>query len=70
MGAGGVILPPKTYFEKIQAVLEKYDILLIADEVTYASSRTGMMKGLKVAKNPYLVLGHYCIRKTRDHVWM
>ncbi|AQK50213.1 Putative aminotransferase class III superfamily protein [Zea mays] len=32
MGAGGVILPPKTYFEKIQAVLKKYDILLIADE--------------------------------------
>src|ERR1700742_156750 len=28
MGAGGVLLPPKTYFEKVQAVLKKYDVLL------------------------------------------
>ncbi|KAF3534025.1 hypothetical protein DY000_02041970 [Brassica cretica] len=33
MGAGGVIPPPATYFEKIQAVVKKYDILFIADEV-------------------------------------
>ncbi|CAL0334234.1 unnamed protein product [Lupinus luteus] len=32
-GAGGVIPPPATYFEKIQAVLKKYDILFVADEV-------------------------------------
>ncbi|KAF3606444.1 hypothetical protein DY000_02049284 [Brassica cretica] len=32
MGAGGVIPPPATYFEKIQAVVKKYDILFIADE--------------------------------------
>ncbi|GAU39976.1 hypothetical protein TSUD_61660, partial [Trifolium subterraneum] len=32
MGAGGVILPPATYFDKIQAVVKKYDILFIADE--------------------------------------
>ncbi|WZY94593.1 hypothetical protein YC2023_066922 [Brassica napus] len=32
MGAGGVIHPPATYFEKIQAVVKKYDILFIADE--------------------------------------
>ncbi|MFX6957414.1 aminotransferase class III-fold pyridoxal phosphate-dependent enzyme, partial [Acinetobacter baumannii] len=31
MGAGGVIVPPPGYFAKIQAVLKKYDILLIAD---------------------------------------
>ena len=30
MGAGGVILPPKGYFPAIQAVLNKYDIPLIA----------------------------------------
>src|SRR6202042_2474974 len=36
MGAGGVILPPATYFEKIQAVLDKYDVMLIADEVICA----------------------------------
>ncbi|KAE9456017.1 hypothetical protein C3L33_12083, partial [Rhododendron williamsianum] len=33
MGAGGVIPPPATYFEKIQAVVRKYDILFIADEI-------------------------------------
>src|SRR5690606_18069493 len=33
MVSGGVIVPPRTYFAKIQAVLRKYDILLVADEV-------------------------------------
>ncbi|MCK5040730.1 MAG: aminotransferase class III-fold pyridoxal phosphate-dependent enzyme, partial [Sphingomonadales bacterium] len=33
MGAGGVINPPKGYFKAIKAVLKKYDILMIADEV-------------------------------------
>jgi 4-aminobutyrate--pyruvate transaminase len=41
MGAGGVILPPETYFEKIQAVLAKYDVLFIADEVICGFGRTG-----------------------------
>ena len=41
MGAGGVIVPPKTYFEKIQAVLRKYDVLFIADEVICGFGRTG-----------------------------
>ena len=41
MGTGGVIVPPKTYFEKLQLVLEKYDILLIADEVICGFGRTG-----------------------------
>jgi len=45
MGAGGVILPPKTYFEKIQAVLKKYDVLMIADEVICGFGRTGNMFG-------------------------
>ncbi len=45
MGAGGVILPPKTYFEKIQAVLKKHDVLLIADEVICGFGRTGNMFG-------------------------
>ena len=44
-GAGGVILPPATYFEKIQAVLAKYDVMLIADEVICAFGRTGNMWG-------------------------
>ncbi|MEX6508137.1 aspartate aminotransferase family protein [Jiella sp. M17.18] len=45
MGAGGVIVPPKTYWEKIQAVLKKYDILLVADEVICGFGRTGNMFG-------------------------
>lgn len=40
-GAGGVILPPRGYFEKIQAVLRKYDVLLVADEVITGFWRTG-----------------------------
>ena len=41
MGAGGVIVPPATYFEKIQAVLRKYGVLLVADEVICGFCRTG-----------------------------
>ncbi len=45
MGAGGVVVPPAGYWEKIQAVLNKYDILLIADEVITGFGRTGAMFG-------------------------
>jgi 4-aminobutyrate---pyruvate transaminase len=45
MGAGGVIVPPRSYFEKIQAVLKKHDVLLIADEVICGFGRTGNMFG-------------------------
>ncbi|MBB6013529.1 4-aminobutyrate--pyruvate transaminase [Aquamicrobium lusatiense] len=45
MGAGGVVVPPKTYFEKIQAVLAKYDIIFVADEVICGFGRTGEMFG-------------------------
>lgn len=45
MGVGGVIVPPKTYFEKIQAVLKRHDILMIADEVICGFGRTGNMFG-------------------------
>jgi 4-aminobutyrate--pyruvate transaminase len=40
-GAGGVIVPPPTYFEKIQPILKKYEILFIADEVITGFGRTG-----------------------------
>jgi 4-aminobutyrate---pyruvate transaminase len=43
MGAGGAILPPAGYFAKIQAVLKKYDILFVADEVICGFARTGEM---------------------------
>ena len=45
MGAGGVIVPPKGYFEKIKTVLDKYNILLICDEVICGFARTGEMFG-------------------------
>lgn len=45
MGAGGVIMPPAGYFPKIQAVLDKYDIYFIADEVICGFGRTGNMFG-------------------------
>lgn len=45
MGAGGVVVPPETYFEQIQAVLAKYDILFIVDEVICGFGRTGNLFG-------------------------
>jgi 4-aminobutyrate--pyruvate transaminase len=45
MGAGGVITPPATYFEKVQAVLKRHDVLMIADEVICGFGRTGNMWG-------------------------
>jgi 4-aminobutyrate--pyruvate transaminase len=41
MGAGGVIVPPRGYWEAIQPVLKKYDILFVADEVICGFGRTG-----------------------------
>ena len=41
MAAGGAIIPPRTYFAKIQAVLKKYDVLFVADEVVCGFGRTG-----------------------------
>jgi len=40
-GASGVIVPPAGYYEKVQAVLAKYDILFWADEVITGFGRTG-----------------------------
>lgn len=45
MGAGGVIVPPKTYYAKIQAVCRKYDLLFIADEAICGFGRTGTAWG-------------------------
>lgn len=45
MGAGGVLIPPAGYFEKIKAVLDRHDILLICDEVICGFARTGEMFG-------------------------
>lgn len=45
MGVGGVIVPPETYFEKVQAVLHEYGVLFIVDEVICGFGRTGNMFG-------------------------
>jgi L-2,4-diaminobutyrate transaminase len=45
LGTGGLIPPPAGYWPAIQAVLRKYNILLIADEVITGFGRTGQMFG-------------------------
>ncbi len=40
-GAGGVIIPPSTYWPEIKRILAKYDILLVVDEVISGFGRTG-----------------------------
>ena len=45
MGAGGVIVPPDGYFERVQAVLARHDILFIDDEVICGFGRTGAAFG-------------------------
>ncbi|HEU4616914.1 MAG TPA: aminotransferase [Gammaproteobacteria bacterium] len=45
MGVGGVLLPPATYFDKVNAVLAKHDVLLIDDEVITGFGRTGRLWG-------------------------
>ena len=45
MGGGGVIVPPEGYWPRMQAVLRKYDILLVADEVICGFGRTGTLFG-------------------------
>ncbi|MCW5692914.1 MAG: aspartate aminotransferase family protein [Pseudolabrys sp.] len=45
LGTGGIVPPPAGYWPKIQAVLRKYDILLIADEVITGFGRLGSMFG-------------------------
>jgi 4-aminobutyrate--pyruvate transaminase len=41
MGAGGVIVPPKTYFEKMMAVCDRHDVFMISDEVITGFGRLG-----------------------------
>lgn len=40
-GAGGVIVPPSTYWPEIQRICDKYGILLVSDEVICGFGRTG-----------------------------
>ena len=45
MGAGGVIVPPATYFDRVQPILKKYEVLFVVDEVICGFGRTGHMFG-------------------------
>jgi 4-aminobutyrate--pyruvate transaminase len=45
LGAGGLIIPPLSYYEAVQTVLRKYDVLFIVDEVITGFGRTGNMFG-------------------------
>jgi L-2,4-diaminobutyrate transaminase len=47
-GAGGVIVPPATYWARIQEVLRRYDVLLICDEVICGFGRLGRWFGAEV----------------------
>lgn len=40
-GAGGVVIPPETYWPEIQRICDAYEILLVADEVICGFGRTG-----------------------------
>jgi L-2,4-diaminobutyrate transaminase len=56
LGTGGIIPPPDGYWEEIQAVLNKYDVLLIADEVVTAFGRIGAWFGSsRYAMQPDLI---------------
>jgi 4-aminobutyrate---pyruvate transaminase len=48
MGVGGVILPPAGYFDRISEILQRHDILFIADEVITGFGRLGRMFGSEV----------------------
>src|ERR671937_401601 len=41
MGAGGVIVPPATYFPRVREICDRYEVLLIADEIITGFGRTG-----------------------------
>ncbi|WP_417770660.1 aminotransferase class III-fold pyridoxal phosphate-dependent enzyme, partial [Stappia sp.] len=45
LGTGGIVPPPEGYWEQVQAVLKKHDILLVADEVVTGFGRMGTMMG-------------------------
>lgn len=45
LGTGGIVAPPKGYWQAIQPVLQKYDVLLIADEVVCGFGRLGSKMG-------------------------
>lgn len=81
-GAGGMIIPPATYWPLIREVCDKHDILLIADEVITGFGRTGSMFGtrtwgvkadiMSLAKginSGYIPLGATAVNKRVEEAW-
>ena len=81
-GAGGMIIPPATYWPLIREVCDKHDILLIADEVITGFGRTGSMFGtrtwgvkadiMSLAKginSGYIPLGATAVNKKVEEAW-
>lgn len=57
LAAGGVIVPPAGYFDGVQEILRKYDILLVVDEVVTAFGRIGSMFGsARMGLKPDLII--------------
>lgn len=46
-GVGGVVVPPPGYFERIRAICDKYDVLMVADEVITGFGRLGTRFGIE-----------------------
>jgi putrescine---pyruvate transaminase len=46
-GAGGLVVPPDDYFPLVRQICDKYDVLIIVDEVICGFGRTGTMFGLE-----------------------
>ena len=46
-GAGGVLIPPSTYWPEIQRICRKYGVLIVSDEVICGFGRTGKMWGFE-----------------------
>ena len=76
MGAGGVIVPPPTYFPRLREICDRHDVLLIADEVITGFGRTGrwfalghwgvepdLMSFAKGVTSGYLPLGGVIVSK-------
>jgi 4-aminobutyrate--pyruvate transaminase len=67
MAAGGVVVPPARYYEQLQLLLKKHDILLVCDEVVTAFGRTGEMFGSTTMKlQPDLLICAKALSGTHD----
>jgi len=84
VGAGGVLVPPEGYMEGVRALCDKYDILMICDEVMVGFGRTGHFFGFqhfegvipdivtsaKGLTGSYMPMSMVGVRqKLKDHFW-